>query len=32
LKPGLDPKRFTIRTVPGRSDRLKEDPMRIAVR
>jgi bifunctional non-homologous end joining protein LigD len=27
LKPGLDPKRFSIRTAPARLARLKEDPM-----
>lgn len=27
LKPDLDPKRFTLRTVPARLARLKEDPM-----
>ena len=27
LKPGLDPKRFTLRTVPRQLARLKEDPM-----
>jgi bifunctional non-homologous end joining protein LigD len=27
LKPGLDPKRFTLRTVPARLARLNEDPV-----